>query len=297
MTVGPTTNGWHVALRTEAGRREGNQDSVLSMRLADGGIVVAVADGMGGLELGDVASRTALETLRNEMRGGSTLDQAVRRANRAVHDRAGGRPMGTTLVVAHARGNRVEVANVGDSRAYRLTPLGMVRVTVDHTHAEAARREGGEFLDATGRWGAALTRSLGAGPEVEPDLFGPFEVEEGEGLLLCSDGVHGVLDDAAIEEWSQQRRDPEQAVDRLLELALTRGSDDNLSAVLLLRRAPLRAGPTAARRTAPAWDPRVLVERSPVQARKRGGWGLRIVAGVLFLVLVAALAAAWFVTR
>lgn len=299
MTVGPTTSGWHVALRTDAGARDGNEDSILSMRLANGSLVVAVADGMGGLELGDVASRTALEALRNEMTRGASLADAVRKANEAVHERAAGRPMGTTLVAAHAVGHRVTVANVGDSRAYRLTPLGIRRVSIDHTHAEEARRAGGGGPDGavTGRWGAALTRSLGGRREVEVDIFGPIEMDDGESLLLCSDGVHGALSDSRIESWGQSLDDPDRAVGRLIDLALSSGSEDNVSAVLLHR--PSRTTPDAhpaARRSGSAWDPRVLVERSPVPARKSGARWLRI-AGAVALVAIVAAVAVWFVVR
>lgn len=297
MTVGPTLSGWHVALRTDAGRRDGNQDSVLSMRLPDGSLVVAVADGMGGLELGDVASRTALETLRHAMSRESTLADAVRQANRAVRERAQGRPMGTTLVAAHAVAQRVTVVNVGDSRAYRMTPLGLLRISTDHNHREEARLLGsGPALEVGGRWANALTRSLGARDEVEVDVFGPFDLDEDEGLLLCSDGVHGVLADARIEEWSHSIGDPDEAAEKLIELALANGSEDNLSAVILLRRPSPGAAPPVVRRQAPRWNPQLLVDRSPVSARVRGGRRTaRFVT--LALLLIVALGAAWYLTR
>ena len=263
-----------MALRTDAGRREGNEDSVLSMRLASGSLVVAVADGMGGLELGDVASRTALQALRGAMTRGATLGEAVREANRAVHARASGRAMGTTLVAALAEGTQVTVANVGDSRAYRCTPLGLRRITVDHTHGEEARQAGaaaptGALAD---RWASALTRSLGTRPEVEVDVFGPFDLDDGDCVLLCSDGVHGVLADEAIERWSQDLRDLDGAIEALLRGALESGSEDNVSAVALHRPAQPRGVQSAAlRRSGSAWDPKLLVERSPVPRPSRFG--------------------------
>lgn len=298
MTVGPTTSGWHVALRTEAGRRDGNEDSVLSMRLSSGALVIAVADGMGGLELGDVASRTALEALRNAMTRGATLEDAVKQANAAVHERGEGRSMGTTLVAAHAVGHRITVANVGDSRAYRLTPLGLRRISIDHTHGEQARQSGAGGEDVVpGRWASALTRSLGARPEVEVDVFGPFDVDDGESILLCSDGVHGVVSDERIEAWSQRLDDPEDAVERLLRLALDGGSEDNVSAVVLHRPSRTRGTqPAALRRSGPSWDPRVLMERSPVGARKAGRRRSKMIGVAGLLALVAA-AAIWFLTR
>lgn len=299
MTVGPTTSGWHVALRTDAGRRDGNEDSVLSMRLASGALVIAVADGMGGLELGDVASRTALEALRAAMTRGATLADAVQQANAAVHARADGRSMGTTLVAAHAVGHRVTIANVGDSRAYRLTPLGLRRISIDHTHGEQARQAGAgnEGGVVPGRWASALTRSLGSKPEVEVDVFGPFDVDDGESILLCSDGIHGVVTDERLEAWSQRLDEPDAAIERLLRLALESGSEDNVTAVVLHRPSRTRGvQPAALRRAGPTWDPKVLMERSPV--RSRGGsrrWSKML--GYAGLLAVAAAAVIWFVTR
>ncbi|MBT8337462.1 MAG: protein phosphatase 2C domain-containing protein [Gemmatimonadetes bacterium] len=284
-----------MALRTDAGRREGNEDSVLSMRLASGALVIAVADGMGGLELGDVASRTALQALRGAMTNGATLEEAVQEANRAVHVRASGRAMGTTLVAALAEDARVTVANVGDSRAYRCTPLGLRRITVDHTHGEEARQAGaaaptGALAD---RWASALTRSLGTRPEVEVDVFGPFDMDDGECVLLCSDGVHGVLTDEAIERWSQDLRDLDGAVEVLLRSALDTGSEDNVSAVALHRPSRGRGVQSAAlRRKGSAWDPRLLVERSPVPKPSRFG-----VKGILLglIGVAAAVVGGWAV--
>lgn len=298
MTVGPTESGWHVALRTDAGPRESNEDSVLSMRLGNGGHVIALADGMGGLEMGDVASRTALEALKSAMIRGEPLLRAVQAANRAVHDRAAGRKMGSTLVVAHAVGHRVTVANVGDSRAYRCTPLGIRRISIDHTHAEEARLTGaaGDVSAVAGRWAHALTRSLGSKPDVEVDLFGPFDVDDGESILLCSDGVHGVMSDSRIEAWSQTLRDPEVAVQDLVSLALGAGSQDNTSAVVLHRPSKtLGVQPAALRKSVPNWNPKTLMERSPVRPRKKH-WG-RVLSTLVALAGLGAAAAAWFLMR
>lgn len=298
MTIGATESGWHVALRTDAGPREANEDSVLSMRLGNGGHVIALADGMGGLEMGDVASRTALEALKSAMVRGGTLQDAVQAANRAVFERAAGRKMGTTLVVAHAVGHRVTVANVGDSRAYRCTSLGIRRISIDHTHAEEARLSGavGDIDAVAGRWANALTRSLGARPDVEVDLFGPFDVDDGESILLCSDGVHGVLPDTRIEAWSQSVRDPEAAVQNLVNLALGAGSQDNTSAVILHRpSATFGLQPAALRRRVPNWNPKTLMERSPVPPRQKH-WG-RVLSTLVALAGLAVAAAAWLVMR
>jgi len=268
------------------------------MRLGNGGHVIALADGMGGLEMGDVASRTALEALKAAMIRGETLIQAVQSANRAVYERAAGRKMGSTLVVAHAVGRRVTVANVGDSRAYRCTPLGIRRISIDHTHAEEARLSGaaGAVDAVAGRWGSALTRSLGGSIEVDVDLFGPFEVDDGESLLLCSDGVHGVLSDSRIEAWSQTLRNPEVAVQDLVSLALGAGSQDNTSAVVLHRPSKtLGVQPAALRRPVPNWNPKTLMERSPVRPRRKTLG--RVLSTLAALAGITAAVAAWYLMR
>src|SRR5690606_2407662 len=118
---------------TENGRRPVNQDAVLAVRLADGRELVAIADGMGGHSAGEVASRTALETVWTRLREGEDLRSAVAAANTAIHKAAAGNPawtgMGTTLVAMLRTGNTYHIANVGDSRAYRVVGDRIEQVT------------------------------------------------------------------------------------------------------------------------------------------------------------------------
>lgn len=225
------------AAQSDRGVRETNQDSVVSAVLPDGRWLAAVADGMGGLEDGEVASRTAVRVLVDRLSRGASLLGAVEEANRTVFRESRGRPMGTTLVAALLDGPRLRIANVGDSRGYLHGPAGLVQVTRDHTFgAEAVRHDtatGGEV--AASRWGTTLTRSLGAAEVVEVDEFGPYSLEPGVQVLLCSDGVHGVLPDDTIEGCLAEAPGVDAAVERLMGLALERGSRDNVSAIILQR--------------------------------------------------------------
>lgn len=223
------------ASRSESGLRAVNEDAVLSMPLPDGRWLAAVADGMGGLHEGEAASRTALDALRRGVEGGHDLVEAVLDANRAVVRGSPAKAMGTTLVAALFEGGRVRIANVGDSRAYLLGRPGLVQVTRDHTFgAEAAGRDEAVAREvAASRWGGTLTRSLGSSETVEVDEFGPLLLEDGIRVLLCTDGVHGALDDREIQDCLRDEPSVDGTVRRLLALALERGSQDNLSAVVV----------------------------------------------------------------
>lgn len=229
------------AALTDPGLRPVNEDTVVCQRLPDGRWFAAVADGMGGLQAGEVASRTAVDVLLQALTEGQALVPAVEVAHRAVLEEANGRPMGTTLVAALVDRKGLSIANVGDSRAYLYGPAGLVQVTRDHTAgAEAMVRNEpgsrGEIGDS--RWARALTRSLGSSEPLQVDRFGPFRLEEGVRILLCSDGVHGTLPNEVIEAILVEPTDADVTVGRLVRASLDQGSRDNVSAVLLHVRGP-----------------------------------------------------------
>jgi protein phosphatase len=191
---------------------------------------------MGGLEEGELASKTALMALYRSLSDGDDLSEAVRDANAAVNKEAEGVATGTTLVAAVLSGRQAEIVNVGDSRAYNSDLLGLIQITQDHTMAEEAARNGslpfGQTEDEPGRWGGALARYLGAGAEVEPDRFGPLDLLEGGWLLLCSDGLHGVMSLDEIDAFLVEQTDAEKAAAGLIEEALERETGDNVSVAL-----------------------------------------------------------------
>jgi len=199
-------------------------------------MVAAVADGMGGLGRGDVASRLAIEVIERELTAGRPLAVAVHVAHRALLREAREEPLGSTVVAALVEGEVVWVVNVGDSRAYHRRAEGLERITRDHTVASDAAEAGVEDRAIReGRWAESLTRSLGTEDEIDVDGFGPLLLRAGDDLLLCSDGLHGFVPPDAIERLLKERPDPAVAASALVEEALRRGSTDNVSAVVLHR--------------------------------------------------------------
>jgi protein phosphatase len=205
----------------------------------------AVADGMGGHAGGEVAARTAIEALSSAFTLDSTAEGllgAVRAANRAVLEKSLGEPelfgMGTTLTVAAlvetGEGDRLVIANVGDSRAYRLHDGALDQLTVDHSVAEelVARGELTEAEAAVHPHRHILTRALGIEGEVAVDarLLVP---EEGDRYLLCSDGLSNELSPDRISGVLSATEDPQVAAASLVRLANEHGGADNITVVVL----------------------------------------------------------------
>jgi serine/threonine protein phosphatase PrpC len=230
-------------LHTVPGRRSSNQDAVVGVVLPDGRELVAVADGMGGHRAGEVASQRALEALVAGLQAGHSLYDAITEANGAVYaaaqENASWAGMGTTLVAMLRAEDRYDIANVGDSRAYRITKTGIQQITKDHSFvAEAAANGHGTATAAQqSRWKNALTRALGTDAQVEVDLFGPFDVEQPHTVLLCSDGLHGSVSQQTIRHCLTHTPEPNAAAQRLADEAYRGGSNDNISAAVIVFQA------------------------------------------------------------
>ncbi len=228
--------------------RDENQDSFAIVDAAgDGrGVLLVVADGMGGLEGGGTASRIVVETLCEAYRARgnreilSTLRDAVREANSRVYLRSSElpdpSPMGSTVTAVAISGRSAWVVHVGDSRAYRVPPSGpMVRLTRDHSWVEELTRRGeitpGSALYSLHR--NVLTRGIGLRPEVEVDASEVRDLSPGDLILLTTDGLHELVGDAEIESRSRARgKDlPGLAAD-LIGIGLEHGGPDNITVVL-----------------------------------------------------------------
>lgn len=206
--------------------------------------VCLVCDGMGGARAGNIASRIAAETFvsvveeKNEDSPGNRLSQALEAANSAVFHKASQEPeyrgMGTTLVAAIVAGTTAHVINVGDSRAYYVTPNGIEQITRDHSLVgDLVAR--GEITPQEARMHPnknLITRALGAESTVRGDQF-RREMEPGSSLLLCSDGLSNLLEDQELLYEVIHGGEPETCCGRLLKIALDRGAPDNVTAVLL----------------------------------------------------------------
>lgn len=278
---GPFRFGHH----SHPGPRESNQDTVLSIGLPDDRWLLAVADGMGGLEEGELASKTALGALYRSLLAGAGLEEAVQEANAAVHRKAEGRVMGSTLVAAVMSGRSAEIVHVGDSRAYASDLLGLIQLTEDHTMAAEALRDGTmsalDVSESSARWAGSLARYLGSGTDVQPDRYGPVDLVEGGWLLLCSDGLHGVMALEDVEALLMEQTDAQEAAEKLVEEALARNTGDNVSVVLARWYAsseapasptpefPVSAAPPAPR-AGRSSDGRVLIQSGRGRPRKKG---------------------------
>jgi len=231
------------AAATDVGRmRTNNEDSYLSEAP-----VAAVADGMGGHRAGEVASAIAMEELAalrgkgpwpNDRAATDDLKQAIVRANRRIREMAAGdrelNGMGTTLVALLEDGDSVHLANVGDSRAYLLRQGELTQVTVDHTLVQELIDEGRLSPEDAERHPqrSMITRALGVDPRVEIDLF-TYKLQLGDRLLLCTDGLSGVLAPAKIRNVLLRVRDSQKAADRLVAMANEGGGPDNITVIVI----------------------------------------------------------------
>ena len=225
-----------VGAETNVGRvRTNNEDAFLAT-----GRLFAVADGMGGLEAGEVASGLAMDTLRTRIQEEATtpLAEWVREANRAIYAKAMagmGRPgMGTTLTALMIEDGHLRAAHVGDTRGYLLRDGQLSRVTRDHSRVAKMVEDGliTEEQAAHHPERNVITRALGVRPDVQVDDF-TLDVRPGDRLLLCSDGLHGMVPDPAIRSILVDTPDPNEAAHRLVEAANQGGGVDNITAMVL----------------------------------------------------------------
>lgn len=225
---------------TDAGNvRTTNQDQLLVA-----GDLVAVADGMGGHRAGEVASRVAVEVLKERFAAEPTavgLVAAVQAANAEVWSRGAADPelrgMGTTIaaaaLVTDGTQRRLAIANVGDSRVYLLQEGRLVRLSSDHSLVAEWVRAGtlSEDEARTHPRRNILTRVLGGGPDIEPHVA-EVTPARGDRLLLCSDGLFNELDEPEITAVLLAIPAPDTAASHLVALAKESGGSDNITVVI-----------------------------------------------------------------
>lgn len=243
ISVGRSHPGQRRQLNEDAWRIAGQNDA--PHLWAERGRLFAVADGMGGHAAGEVASQLAIDTLFREyyrqdelsLPPALRLEQAITAANRAVYGQSMNESaqsgMGTTLVAAVVHGDWLTVASVGDSRAYLIRDGQPKQITRDHSWV-AEQVEAGMLTEEEARghiYRSVVTRSIGHREDVRADIF-ELLLDPGDIVLLCTDGLSGQVSDADIAHTVSQLP-PEQAVERLIELANIAGGPDNITAVLL----------------------------------------------------------------
>jgi serine/threonine protein phosphatase PrpC len=236
--------------------RENNEDSVATVILnqaSEGDSqsvgVYAVADGMGGHEAGEVASKLAVRTAVRQLMNNVTeldadmpdnyrrwLESAATLANRVVHQNAQDtdKKMGSTLVMAVVVGHDVHVVNVGDSRAYLISTKDIRQITHDQSFVQALVDNGTITPEqAAGHPNRnVLTQAIGSHEEVSAELFSET-LEADESLLLCSDGLWEMLGDTEIARIVRSAETPDTACQALIEACNAAGGRDNIAAVLV----------------------------------------------------------------
>lgn len=230
--------------------RNENQDRVWVSSLGENeeAAVLVVCDGMGGENAGSCASQMTLDVMRERILNGfrvngnrnfirNLLITSVTAANSLVFDRSRAEPdkrgMGTTCVAAIVYDERAYIINVGDSRCYRIFGESMQQVTKDHTEIRRLI-EMGEITEEESKthpMRSRLTRAVGATRDITPDYF-EIDLEAGNSLLLCSDGLHSYGDDSEIAGIIVNNP-ADQCCDLLIDYALANGGRDNTTVALL----------------------------------------------------------------
>jgi serine/threonine protein phosphatase PrpC len=288
------------AYKTDTGRqRHANEDSYFAQEP-----VFAVADGMGGAQAGEVASRIAAGAFEQGVDADASaegqLEEIAQEANREIHDlaqkdssRAG---MGTTLTAAFLHDDEVALGHVGDSRAYVLRDGELKRLTKDHSLVEELRRQGRltEEQAEEHPQRSIITRALGPEPEVNVDTM-TYPAKDGDVFLLCSDGLTTMVTDEEIRKIMLEARSLRSAVNKLVDAANGMGGRDNITAVAFrVAEEGERAeeGATLISRTAETAErARAAADRlrghGPIPAPQRRRRGIKIAAiAALALILI-----------
>lgn len=222
--------------RTDIGcLRDHNEDSLVVTPP-----LFAVADGMGGHAAGEVASEIAVRVLSElapEHPDGEALGRAIEEANRGVIQAAregrGRQGMGTTMTAAMLEGERLVIAQVGDSRAYLLHQGKLQQLTRDHS-LMADMIEAGQLTPEEARTHpqrSVITRALGSDAHLHPDIY-EINVETGDRLLICSDGLSGMIFDDQIENTLRRVQDPQRCASQLVNEAIAAGGHDNVTVIV-----------------------------------------------------------------
>ena len=256
-----SNDGTRVASRSDVGRvRTFNEDSCGSFMRADGVRLLVVADGMGGHRGGATASREALATIaaafeESGSRGAhdphETLREAIERANGRVHSMSTANPelagMGTTVVAFLLDTSGIgAVAHVGDSRAYRYRAGRLEALTTDHSVVAEMLKRGVLTAEEAAYHPRRneILRSVGVSEQVEVEVSA-VDIAAGDRILLCSDGLCGVISDSDIGEILASATSAEEAVDALVERANDFGGPDNITVELLVVSLGWQSGPRA----------------------------------------------------
>jgi serine/threonine protein phosphatase PrpC len=229
-------------------RREGNEDCYLILSEHN---IYMVADGMGGHNAGEVASKIAVDSVAeyftderiseikaDQEKIGDELNQSVLTAHQRILDMSKEKTeysgMGSTIAIAFILDNVIHTCNVGDSRVYVINPSGIIQITKDHS-VVAELVESGNMTKEEARLSTMknqITQALGAPFPVNPE-YNKTELNEGDIVLLCSDGLWDMLSDEDINAIVMEGNSMESTCNKLIEKANEAGGDDNITVVLV----------------------------------------------------------------
>ena len=236
---------------TDAGCvRKQNQDAFQIEQLDRNTMLCVVCDGMGGAKSGNIASTLAVDVFTQEVKRSykasmdadkidMMLRSAVKLANFTVYDQSRQFPefdgMGTTLVAVLIKGHRATVVNVGDSRAYLINNEGIAQISEDHSLVQMMVNRGELTPEMAKTYPGKnfITRAIGTDPLVMCDIF-HVDVEKGDFILLCSDGLSNVMDDQEILFEVAHGVNKQHCCQRRLDIAKNRGAPDNVTSILIM---------------------------------------------------------------
>ncbi|MGQ7280161.1 Stp1/IreP family PP2C-type Ser/Thr phosphatase [Brevibacillus thermoruber] len=241
-----------IAMKSHVGRvRQVNEDYFACIADLNGRVLAVVADGMGGHQAGDIASRLAVERIVKELRhldselsgedARERLMNALLMANEEVYRYAQEHPecsgMGTTIVAALLGETGGVTAHIGDSRLYHFNADGLQLKTEDHSLVHELMKSGQITAEEASVHPQrnVLMRALGTEPDVRIDL-GQFNWSEGDVVLLCSDGLSNKVHHSVMVEWLKRPVSLQAQVDGLVEHALEAGGEDNITLVAVRNR-------------------------------------------------------------
>ena len=226
---------------THVGRvRSVNQDSYYLP--AAGENFAVVADGMGGHKAGEIASKIAVEEFSRWLRcaprpNEDSLRYAIAEANRSIYLKAKAEPdkagMGTTITALWVDASRIFLAHVGDSRAYLLRNGKMTQLSKDHSLVQEMVRLGGLNAEDAKHHPDKniITRAIGVSEDIKIDFF-EYRLQEGDKILMCTDGLSNMVEDTEMFRIVKSSRDVVEAVERLIQEANNNGGNDNIGVVV-----------------------------------------------------------------
>ena len=226
--------------------RSVNQDSLLCEEGAVGELsnLFIVADGMGGYNGGDFASRFCVDNVKDYIlknNGGSiisTIRSAITAANEGIREKTKAneelKGCGTTIVLATIKDDILYIANVGDSRLYVIQNGALSQITEDHSVVEEMiksgliKKEEARFNPRKNK----VTRALGVEPDIEVDFF-EVKLTKGDRIFLCSDGVSNMMDERTLEEIAGADKELSEICKKLIETAVNNGGKDDATVVMI----------------------------------------------------------------